>query len=197
MLKISAGAGEKIRDMISCISYLISLYLRDADGLAHGADGPLFQPGDLGLGDPQGAGHLHLGLSVVKPQGEDLLFPVVQRPEGIAQGDVVHPAVLGILGIPDLVHHRQRVAAVGVDRIVQAHRRADRVQRLADLLQGKAQLPGDFLQRRFPSHAGGHGLLTLQHLVGHIPDGPGDPDGAVVPQIPSNLSRDHGNDCRM
>ena len=27
-------------------------------------DGPLFQPGHLGLGDPQNAGHLHLGLAV-------------------------------------------------------------------------------------------------------------------------------------
>ena len=56
----------------------------NADGAAHGDNGALFQPGDLGLGNAQGAGHLHLGLAVIKPQGQDLLLPGSQCPEGIA-----------------------------------------------------------------------------------------------------------------
>ena len=38
--------------------------------------------------DPQRACYLHLGLAVVKPQGEDLLFPGIEPGEGGLEGDV-------------------------------------------------------------------------------------------------------------
>ena len=47
-------------------------------GLTHGGNGPFFQPGNLGLRNAQIACYLHLGLAIVKSQGEDLLFPVIQ-----------------------------------------------------------------------------------------------------------------------
>ena len=77
----------------------------DADPLAHGADGILLQPGHLGLGDPHQPRHLHLGLSVIKPHGKDLLFPFSQCPEGLLQSNVLHPAAFRIFCIPDLIHY--------------------------------------------------------------------------------------------
>ena len=35
-------------------------------------------------GDPRPAGHLHLGLAIIKPQLQDLLLPLPQIPEGVA-----------------------------------------------------------------------------------------------------------------
>ena len=106
---------------------------------------------------------------------------------------MLHPAVLGVFGVPHLIHHRQRVAAVGIDRVIQTRRGAHCIQRPADLLQRDFQLLGNFLQRRLSPQAGDQGFLTLKHPVGHIPDGTGDPDDTVVPQIPPHLSRDHGH----
>ena len=113
------------------------------------------------------------------------------------QGDVLHPALLGVLGVPHLIHDGEGIAAVGVDGIEQAHGGADRIQRLIHIFDGNVQKLGDFLQGGVPVHLGGELLFALQNPVGHIPDGSGDPDGAVVPQIPAHLPGDHGNDCRM
>ena len=104
--------------------------------------------------------------------------------EGVAQGDMLHPAVFCILCVPDLVHHRQRVSAVGIDRVIQAHRGADRIQGLAHILLGDIKCSGNLLQGGLPAQLPGLGFLALQHPVGHIPDGAADPDGTVVPQIP-------------
>ena len=109
------------------------------------------------------------------------------------QGDVLHPALLGVLGVPNLIHDGERVAAVGVDRIEKAHGGADRIQRLIHIFYGDVQKLGDFLQGGVPVHLGGELLLALQNPVGHIPDRPGDPDGAVVPEVAADFSGDHGN----
>ena len=84
----------------------------DANGFAHGADGTFFQPGDLGLGDANQIGYLHLGLAVVKAQGKDLLFPVSERLEGGAQGNPLHPVFVGVFGVTDLIHNSQLNAII-------------------------------------------------------------------------------------
>ena len=43
---------------------------------AQGADGPLFQPGYLRLGDAHQPCHIHLGLAIVESQSQNLLFPL-------------------------------------------------------------------------------------------------------------------------
>ena len=106
---------------------------------------------------------------------------------------MLHPVSLGIPGVLNLVHDGQRVAAVGVHTVIKAHRGAYRVQGLADLLPGQLQGPGDFVQSWFPVQGGGEGLLALQHPVGHIPDAPGYPNGAVVPEVTADFSGDHWN----
>ena len=105
---------------------------------------------------------------------------------------MIHPALLGVPGVPHLIHHGQRVAAVGVHRVIEAHRGAYRVQSLTDFFCGKLQRPGNLLQSRLPVKAGGQSILALEHPVGHVPDGPGYPDGAVVPEVAADFSRDHG-----
>ena len=85
---------------------------------------------------PRVLAHLHLGFSIVKPQGQNLLFPGLEGPEGVAQGDVLHPTGLGVPGVPDLVHHRQRIAPIGIHRVIQAHRGAYRIQGLTDFFRG-------------------------------------------------------------
>ena len=109
------------------------------------------------------------------------------------QGDVLHPALLGVLGVPHLIHNGERIAAIGIDGVEEAHGGADRVQSLIYIFNGNIQKLSNFLHGGVPVHLGGELLLALQNPVGHIPDGPGDPDGTVVPQIPPHLARDHGN----
>ena len=58
----------------SIYSYKLQFSLRHADGFTHSGNCALFQSGNLRLRDAQSAGHLHLGLSVVKPQGKNLLL---------------------------------------------------------------------------------------------------------------------------
>lgn len=41
----------------------------------HGVQGVFFQAGDLGLGDTDDLGNLHLGFSLKKTQGDDIFFP--------------------------------------------------------------------------------------------------------------------------
>jgi hypothetical protein len=108
---------------------------------------------------------------------------------------MLHPSVFGILIVPDLIHHREGVSAIGIDRVIETDRGANRIQSLGNILNGNAQLLGNFLKGRFPAHLSGSGFLALQHPVGDITNGTGDPYGAVVPQIPSDFSRDHRNDC--
>ena len=104
---------------------------------------------------------------------------------------MLHPVWLDIFGVLDLVHDRQRVSAVGIDAVVEAYRGAHRIQRLADLFSGQLQGLGDFLQRGLPAERSRQGFLALQDLVGNIPNGPGDPDHAVVPEIAPHLTGDH------
>ena len=56
---------------------------------------------------------------------------------------MIHPAGLGVFGIPDLIHNGKRVLIPGIHMIIEAHRRADRIQGLTDLLQGNPQLLAD------------------------------------------------------
>ena len=168
----------------------------DTDGFSHGADGAFLQPGNLRLRDAEASCHLHLGLAVIKAQGKNLLFPVSETRKGIPQGDMLHPGFVGIAHIANLIHDGQGVAPVGVDRVIQADGRAHRIQRLRNILGGERQLPGDLLQSRIAAKGGSQRLLALQHLVGDVPDGAADPDGAVVPQIPPHFSGNHGNDMQ-
>ena len=168
----------------------------DADAFPHGSNGALFQPGYLSLGDSQKPCHLHLGFAVIEPQGQNLLFPGAEAAEGVLQGDVLHPALFGVLGVPDLIHDGERVAAIGIDGVKEAHGGADRIQCLIHIFNGNIQKLGNFLHGGVPVHLGGELLLALQNPVGHIPDGPGDTDWAVVSQITANLPSDHGNDMQ-
>ena len=54
----------------------------------------LFQPGNLCLADANFTGNLHLGLSVIKPQGEDPLFPWGQLLHRLLHGLQQRKAVL-------------------------------------------------------------------------------------------------------
>ena len=162
-------------------------------GFPKARNGALFKPGHLGLGDAERACHLHLGFAVVEPQTEDLLFPGAQLLKGGAEGDVLHPVELCIFIVPDLIHDGEGVAAVGVDGIVEADGGADGVQSLGHIGLGDLQGSADLLQAGLPAQGGSEGLLALEDLIGHIPDGPGHPDGGVVPEIAPDLSCDHGD----
>ena len=109
------------------------------------------------------------------------------------QGDVFQPGVFGVFRIAHLIHHRQRVAAVVINRVIQTHRRADRVQRPGYLLHRQLQRRADLLQRRIPPQICDQSFLALEHLVGDVPNGTADPNGAVVPEVPPHLAGDHGH----
>ena len=107
-----------------------------------------------------------------------------------------HPVGLNVFGVLHLVHDGQWVPAVGIDAVIEAYRGAHRIQRLADLFPGKLQGFGDFLQGGLPAQRSCKGFLALQNFVGNVPNGPGDPDYAVVPEIAPHLTGDHRNDMQ-
>ena len=78
-IKIIGNADTKI---INC-----QLHSRDRECLSHSADGAFLQPRYLRLRNAERTCHLHLGLSVIKTQGKDLLFPASQTGKRVAQRD--------------------------------------------------------------------------------------------------------------
>ena len=123
----------------------LQISANDGDGFSHGADGTLFKAGYLRLRNAQSAGYLHLGFAAHKAQGEDLLFPLPQSREGTPEGDVLHPLLVGVFGIPYLIHHRQGITAVCIYRIVKTHGGGNGIHGKIDLLNGQIKSLGDLL----------------------------------------------------
>ena len=150
-------------------------------------------PENAGSEVPDDPPDLHLGLSLVEPQGEDAPLPVIQPLHGLFQGDAVRPGLVGVPGVADLVHDADGVAAVGVYRLVQRHGIHDGVHGEDHFLPGDAQLLGDLFHRGLPLVFRQVPVPDLQDFIGRVPHGAGHPDGAVVPEISADLADDHGH----
>ena len=122
-----------------------------------------------------------------------MLFPLAQALDGLLQGDLFQPLLIGVFGVADLVHDAGALPGVAVHRVVEGDRVADGLHGEDHVLPGQAQVPGDGLHIRLPAGSGDEPLLGLKHLVGRVPHGAGDPDGAVVPQKAPQLAGDHGH----
>ena len=166
------------------------------DGLPQALQRALFQPGDLGLGDADGLGQLHLGLAVVVAQGEDVLLPLPQVREGVPQGQLLQPALVAAAGVADLVHHQQGVPAVAVDGLIEGDGRGDGVHGLADRREGETQLLCQLLLGGLPAPLRQQLFLALQNPIGRVPHRAADPNRGVVPQIAADLPADHRNEVR-
>ena len=70
---------------------------------------------------------LHLGLALKKTQLYDIVFPLAEPLHCIRQRERLDPAGFFIFLVGDLIHDIERVAAVGVDRVVEADRALDRI----------------------------------------------------------------------
>ena len=126
-----------------------------------------------------------------------MLFPAVQALDGLLQGDLFEPVLIGVAAVTDLIHDGCALAAVGIDGIIERHGVADGLQREDDILPRNVQRLGDLLHRRLAPAFGGQPLLGLQDLVGRVPCRTGDANGAVVAQKSPQLPGDHRNEYRM
>ena len=113
--------------------------------------------------------------------------------DGVLQRQLLQPALIAAVVVPDLIHDAHGVPAVGVHRLIQRHRGRHGVHGEHHLLTGQLQLLGDLLHRRLPLLLAQEPLTGLQDLIGSVPHTPADPQGAVVPEIAADLPHDHGN----
>lgn len=156
-------------------------------------DGILLQAGHLGLTDADLGGDLHLGPALAEAQGEDVLFPWSQPGDGLVQGNLLQPALVGVLLVGDLVHHIDRVPGGVVHRLEETHGLGDGVQGHDHVLPANLQRLGNLLHRGLRLLLGDEGLPGLQDPVGRVPHAAGYPHGAVVPQITADFTDDHWN----
>ena len=138
-------------------------------------------------------GNLSLGFTFKKTQINDVAFPSGQPVHGFPQGNFLHPVFLGTLLIFNLVHHIQRITAIGVDGLVETDRTLDGIQGVGDVFFADADFLGNFHKGWFPGVFAGQAFSGVDGLVGCVPEGAADPDGVVVPQIAPDLAQDHGN----
>ena len=79
-----------------------------------------------------------------------------------------HPVLFFILLVTDLIHDIERIAAVRVDGLVQAHGILYGVQGVGDILRGNADLCGDFFHAGFLEIFAGERFLGIDRLVCRI-----------------------------
>ena len=137
--------------------------------------------------------NLGLGLSFKEAQVDDMAFPSGQPVHGLTKGDFFHPVFLGAFLIFDLVHHIEGITAVCVDWLIKTHRALDGIQRVGDIFLADANFLGNFheswLSGIFPCQT----FPCIDGFVGSITQGTADSDGIVIPQIPPDLTQNHGN----
>ena len=90
--------------------------------LLDGAYGIFLQPAHLRLRDADLGGHLHLGLALTEPQGQNVPLTGLQVGDGVLQRQLLQPALIAAVVVPDLIHDAHGVPAVGVHRLIQRHR---------------------------------------------------------------------------
>ena len=90
-------------------------------------DCALFKAGDLCLADTDLGGDLHLRFAVVKAHFDDRALAWGKARERLAQSDILDPAVLGYIGVGELVNDIDRVLTVVVDRFVKRYGRGNRL----------------------------------------------------------------------
>ena len=120
-----------------------------------------------------------------------MTLSVVQTFHGFTEGEMFYPHLFLIFFITDLVHDIEGVAAVGVDRVIERDRRRNGVHGRVHGLERQLQPSGHLLERRLARLLSLHGLAALQHAVGRVAHRAADANGAVVAQIPPDLTDDH------
>ena len=134
-----------------------------------------------------------MGLALEEAHGQNLPLPVGEVAHRLLQGDALHPHLIVVLVVLHLVPHADGVPAVGVHRLVEGHRLQDGVQGHHYVLTLDVQDFGNLLNGGLPLVLGHVGLLGLENLVGRVPHGPGNPHGAVVPEVAAYLPHNHGD----
>ena len=145
------------------------------------------------MADADFVGDLHLRFPLVETQGQDAAFPLAQAFERLLQGNFFQPAVIGVAAVADLVHDADGIAAVLVDRVVEAHRLHNGIHGKDHVLPRDIQRLGDLLHGWFLLCLGHELLPGLHNLVGGVPHAAADPDAAVVPEIAADFTDDHGD----
>ena len=158
-----------------------------------GGDRALFQAGHLCLGDADLGGDLHLSLALAEAEGQDAALALVQAGDGVLEGDAVQPMLIGAAVVPHLIHDAEGIAAVGIHRLVQAHRVAEGIHGEHHLLPGDGEVLGDLLHGGLALGLGQQRLAGAEDLVGRVAHTAADTEGAVVTEVAAYLADDHGH----
>ena len=101
--------------------------------------------------------------------------------------------LIGAAVVPHLIHDAEGVAAVGIHRLVQAHRVAEGIHGEHHLLPGDGEVLGDLLHGGLALGLGQQRLAGAEDLVGRVAHTAADTEGAVVTEVAANLADDHGH----
>ena len=110
---------------------------------------------------------------------------------GLAQRDGFDPLLVCVLPVAHLIHDSQRVAALGIDRLVKRNGCGDGVERGGDLCGRQVERLRDLVDRRLTTVCIRQLLSALQNTIGRISKRPADADGTVIAQVPPQFARDH------
>ena len=147
----------------------------------------------MGLGNAYFSGDLHLGLSGEVAEGEDTPLTLGELFHGLGEGDVLKPALVGVLHVAHLIHHADALAGVGVYGVKEAHRRTDGIHAHSDGLRRCADGGGKLVHARLALVLVYERLTRLHDAIGRIPQRARHAQRGIVPQIAAYLARDHGH----
>ena len=103
------------------------------------------------------------------------------------------PRLFLIFFVADLIHDVEGVAAVGKDRLVQAHGILDRVHGIGNVFLCDTDLRSDLFDGGLLQVASRQGLSCVNCLVGSVLQGARNADAAVVAQETPDLTDNHRN----
>ena len=112
-------------------------------------------------------------------------------PHCVRNRNVLHPVLVPHALVLHLVNDAQRVAAVAANRLEQAHRILNRLQRQHDVHAVDVHVGGNFLDGWLAGKLCLQAVARTKGFVRRVAHGAADADGVVVAQIAADFADDH------
>ena len=110
---------------------------------------------------------------------------------GFLKSQIFYPVLFFIFFITDLIHNVKSISAFRINRLKQAYRILDGIQRIDNGFFIYSDLFGDFCNGRLLQILFHIIFFGIDSLVGNITKGTADPDAVVITKISADFPYDH------